>query len=114
MEKSRTIKEKQNDIVNKILVDCKIDIDSLFEKYKTSYEGISVVEVDDRIEEYGKNIVEIKNNNTIFHKLKEAFINPFNIVLTIVAIITFITDVVIASNKDYSTFILILSTILEN
>ena len=112
MEKSRTIKEKQNDIVNKILVDCKIDIDSLFEKYKTSYEGISVVEVDDRIEEYGKNIVEIKNNNTIFHKIKEAFINPFNIVLTIVAIITFITDVVIASKKDYSTFILILSTIL--
>ena len=112
MEKSRTIKEKQNDIVNKILVDCKIDIDSLFEKYKTSYEGISVVEVDDRIEEYGKNIVEIKNNNTIFHKLKEAFINPFNIVLTIVAIITFITDIVIASKKDYSTFILILSTIL--
>ena len=112
MEKSRTIKEKQNDIVNKILEDCKIDVDTLFEKYKTSYEGISVVEVDDRIEEYGKNIVEIKNNNTIFHKLKEAFINPFNIVLTIVAIITFITDIVIASKKDYSTFILILSTIL--
>ena len=44
--------------------------------------------------------------------MKEAFINPFNIVLTIVAIITIITDVVIATNKDYATFILITSTIL--
>ena len=95
-----------------ILEDSKLNIDKLLKKYKTSLEGISVVDVDDRINKYGRNIIDIKDNNTIWHRLKEALINPFNIVLFIVAIITYITDVVMATQKDYATFILIVSTIL--
>ena len=55
-----------------------------------------------------RNIIDRKDNNTIWHRLKEALINPFNIVLFIVAIITYITDVVMATQKDYATFILII------
>ena len=95
-----------------IIEDSKLNIDKLLKKYKTSLEGISVVDVDDRINKYGRNIIDIKDNNTIWHRLKEALINPFNIVLFIVAIITYITDVVMATQKDYATFILIVSTIL--
>ena len=90
----------------------KLKLETLFKRYETSMDGISVAYIDDRLEKYGKNIIDIKDNNTIWHKLKEAFINPFNIVLMIVAIITFITDVVIATEKDYATFILIVSTVL--
>ena len=97
---------------NLLIENSKLKLDKLFKKYGTSQEGISITNIDDKLEEYGKNIIDIKDNNTIWHRLKEAFINPFNIVLTIVAIITFITDVVIATNKDYATFILITSTIL--
>ena len=111
MNRNQTI-PKKNNFENELLENSKLEISELLKKYNTSLEGISIVEVDDRIEEYGKNIIEIKNNNTLVHKLKEAFINPFNIVLTIVAIITFITDVIIATKKDYSTFILIVSTVL--
>ena len=35
-------------------------IPKLFKKYKTSLDGISVVEVEERMEEYGKNIIEKK------------------------------------------------------
>ena len=80
-------------------------------EYKTSYEGLSCVEIEEKQDEYGKNILDFKNNNTVFNRLKEAFINPFNIVLILVAIITFFTDVIIATNKDYLTFILIVSTV---
>lgn len=90
----------------------KLKLETLFKRYETSMDGISVAYIDDRLEKYGKNIIDIKDNNTIWHRLKEAFINPFNIVLTIVAIITFVTDVVIATEKDYATFILIVSTVL--
>ena len=96
----------------KIKENSKLNVDKLFKKYKTSLDGISVVEVEERMEEYGKNIIEIKDQNTVWRRIKEAFINPFNIVLMIVAIITFITDVVIATDKDYATFILIVSTVL--
>lgn len=96
---------------NSIKENSKLKIDKLLKKYNTSLNGISIVDVEEKIEKYGKNIIDIKNQNTIWHRLNEAFINPFNIVLMIVAVITFITDVIIATQKDYATFILIVSTI---
>ena len=110
--KKENITEKQKIVEKNLKENSNLELNKLFEKLRTSYAGISIVEVDDRIEEYGKNTIEIKNNNTIFHKLREAFINPFNIVLIVVAVITFITDVIIATKKDYATFILIISIIL--
>ena len=108
----KSVETKVNDISKILQENSTIEVDKLFEKYNTSLEGVSVVDVDDRLEEYGKNIIEIKDNNTLWHKIKEAFINPFNIVLSIVAAITFVTDVILASEKDYATFILIVSTVI--
>ena len=100
-------------ITEKLLKDdSKLSVDKLLKKYHTSLEGVSIVDVEDRLFKYGNNIIDIKNNNTIWNRLKEAFINPFNVVLMIVAIITFFTDVMIATKKDYATFILIVSIIL--
>lgn len=103
--------ENNYEIEKKLKEYSQMDKGQLFEKLQTSEEGISVVEVEERIEKYGENILDIRNNKTLFDRVKESFINPFNIVLIIVAIITFITDVVISANKDYATFILIISTI---
>ncbi len=100
-----------NEIEKKLKQYSQMDKKQLFKKLQTSEEGISIVEVEEKIQNYGKNVLDINNNNTLFDRLKEAFINPFNIVLIIVAIVTFMTDVVISSNKDYATFILIISTI---
>ena len=105
------ISENQKNTESLIKENSKLKIEKLLKNYNTSLEGISVVELDDRIEQYGKNIIDIKENNTILHRLKESIINPFNIVLLIVAAITFVTDVIIAEQKDYATFILIVSTI---
>ena len=111
-KENKSILEKQKTVEKSLRENSKKKLDKLFEELKTSINGVSIVEIEDRLEEYGKNTIEVKNNNTILHRLKEAFINPFNIVLIIVAIITLITDVVIASEKDYATFILITSIIL--
>lgn len=110
--KQNKIEERQKIIENNLKRYSNLKIEKLFEEYKTSYGGISIVEIDDRIEEYGKNLIDIKSNKTLLNRLKEAFINPFNIVLFLVAIITFITDVVISANKEYATLILVVSTII--
>lgn len=99
------------DIEKKLKEYSQMDKKQLFEKLQTSEEGISIVEIEEKIEKYGENILDISNKKTLFDRIKESFVNPFNIVLIIVAIITFITDVVISVNKDYATFILILGTI---
>ena len=80
-----------NNVKKKLEEASKLSVDKLFKKYKTSINGISVIDVENRIDTFGKNIIDIKEQKTIWHRLKEAFINPFNIVLTIVAIITFIS-----------------------
>ena len=85
--------------------------DEILHELDTSENGLSCIIIDEKQEEYGKNIIDINNNNTTFKRLKEAFINPFNIVLIIVAIVTFFTDVVFTANKDYLTFTLIISTV---
>ena len=102
----------ENSAVEKeILENSKLKLDKLYKKYETSKDGISVVEIEERIDKYGKNIIDVKDTNTLWHRIREAIINPFNIVLLIVATITFFTDVIIAEEKDYATFILILSTV---
>ena len=110
--KNKNTREKQIQVEEELIKNSKLSIEQLFTKFKTTSEGISLVDVEERIDEYGKNTIELKNENTIWHKLKEAFINPFNIVLMVVAIVTLFTDVVLSPKKDYATFILILGTIL--
>ncbi|MBQ3409399.1 MAG: magnesium-translocating P-type ATPase [Clostridia bacterium] len=90
----------------------KENMNELFKEFGTSENGLSVVEIEEKLNEYGKNSIELENNNTLFKKIKDAVINPFNIVLILVAIITFITDVIIPVQKDYATFVLIVSTII--
>ena len=63
-------------------------------EYKTSYEGLSCVEIEEKQDEYGKNILDFKNNNTVFNRLKEAFINPFNIVLILIVSTVFISAMI--------------------
>ena len=84
----------------------KMDKQNILKEYKTSSDGLSCIEIEEKQEEYGKNIIDIKNNKTLLNRLNEAFINPFNIVLILVAGVTFFTDVIISENKDYLTFIL--------
>ncbi len=89
----------------------KMDKQNILKEYKTSSDGLSCIEIEEKQEEYGKNIIDIKNNKTLLNRLNEAFINPFNIVLILVAGVTFFTDVIISENKDYLTFILIVGTV---
>lgn len=110
-KENKNVLEKQKIVEKELKENSKKKLEQLFEELRTSINGISIVELEDRLEESGKNTIEVKNENTILHRLKEAFINPFNIVLIIVAIITLFTDVVFSSQKDYATFILITTII---
>ena len=110
--KRENISERQKIVEQNLRANSKLEVKELFENFKTSYAGVSIVDIDDRLEKYGKNTIEIKNKNTLLHKVREAIINPFNIVLLIVAGITLCTDVIFSEKSDYATFILIISIIL--
>lgn len=87
-----------------------IPLDDLYAELNSSPNGLNPVDIDDIFEEHGKNIIISGKNNTKFARLLSSIINPFNIILLIIAIITFIFDVIIPSpgQKDYLTVIIII------
>ena len=104
--------KRQRKLEKNLIKDSYLTVDQLFGKYDTSYAGLDDEEVEERLDDYGLNTIEVENNHPVLNRLKDSIVNPFNIVLIVVAIITLATDVIFTNNKDYSTFILITSTIL--
>ena len=110
--KKNTENENQKQAEERLRRLSKVSKEELFAELKSSNNGLSIVDIDDLLDEYGKNIIDFEENHTLFSKIKDAIINPFNVVLIIVAIITFITDVVISPERDYATFLLIIGTVI--
>lgn len=78
----------------------------------TLYSGLTDEQAQERLEEFGPNIIVSGKQSSVFSRLAEAFVNPFNIVLFLIAAITFITDVLLSLRPDYATVIVILGLIL--
>nr|WP_242964869.1 magnesium-translocating P-type ATPase [Scatolibacter rhodanostii] len=73
--------------------------------------GLTSQEAENKQEEFGKNTITAGQKNTTLHRLREAVVNPFNIILILIAVITYFTDVVATSRPDYLTVIIILSLV---
>ncbi len=107
---------KKNYTTNKITTRNKFKISDyaqsdntvIIDHFKTRTEGLTSKEADSRLEEFGLNQISIGFRDTVWSRLFESIINPFSVILMVIAVITFITDVVISAQKDYFTFIIII------
>ena len=98
--------------VERELIDVsRLDDSQLFAKYQTEADGLNQVEAAERLEEYGKNIIDVSNENSLLSRIRDAVVNPFNIVLMIVAVVTLITDVILADQPNPATFIMLILVI---
>ncbi|MDL2211425.1 magnesium-translocating P-type ATPase [Erysipelotrichaceae bacterium OttesenSCG-928-M19] len=82
--------------------------------YSTSLDGLNKNQVLERQANDGKNIIVYSKGNSIFNKLFKAFINPFTIVLLILASVSFFTDYLLVSEaqKDLTAIIIIVTMVL--
>ncbi|MBP5775371.1 MAG: HAD-IC family P-type ATPase, partial [Clostridiales bacterium] len=111
------MKKKENNVkqaeVEKTLLELSsLEQKALFEKYKTDEDGLDPVQAADRLDEYGRNIIDFGKEKSLAVRIKDAIINPFNIVLLVVALITFITDVVMADEPSFATFAMLVAVII--
>ena len=83
-------------------------------QYDTDFEGYDEDKVDEMRDQYGANILTKQKKVTIFHKIREAFINPFTIVLFVLAALSFTTDVVYPApgEKDPTAVIIVVTMVL--
>lgn len=88
------------------------DLRRLYADLDTGPDGLTAQQVQEKLEAHGPNVITTGIRNTTLHRLREAVVNPFNIVLLVIAVVTFITDVVIAPEPDFLTVAIILALVL--
>lgn len=80
----------------------------------TLHSGLTDEQAEERLEEFGENVIASGEQSSFLSRLTEAFINPFNIVLFLVAAITFITDVMLSARPDWATVLVIIGLVLTS
>ncbi len=102
------------------LIDCCIkkyayrEVSQIYQELEISGEGLSQSQAELMREKYGINSFSQRRNDTMLRLLRRAFINPFNIILLVLGIISLATDVVLVSNfaRNATTAVIIFSMIL--
>ena len=90
------------------------EVSQIYQDIGASPDGLSHEQVEAMREKYGANSFAEQKNDTMIRRLRRAFINPFNIILFILGIISLVTDVFLVSNftRNATTAIIIFSMIL--
>ena len=102
-------------IAHQRVLDCAyIDIDTLYHDFHIPQQGYNEKQVEESRIQYGKNVLSGRASDTALYRLRRAFINPFTIILFVLAAVSFLTDVVLASNfsRNITTSVIILCMLL--
>lgn len=107
-KKSTTMIQRKNDCENILRSFAFCSEQELFSQLDSTPKGITGEKSEEKLEEFGFNEIITGKDKGTLGRLIDSFINPFNIVLLIIALITFITDVVISQQRDYTTVTIIM------
>lgn len=80
----------------------------------TSHSGLNEAGVELMRQRYGSNRVTHGKRDSLFKKIWDAFVNPFTAILFVLAMVSFVTDVVMPASgeKDAMTVIIILAMVI--
>jgi Mg2+-importing ATPase len=107
----RQIQKNKHDTELKLRSYTFLTAEELFARLSATQVGLTSEEAEKRQDQFGKNVITVGNKNTVLHRLREATINPFNVILLLIAVITYFTDVVASSKPDYLTVSIILALV---
>ena len=112
-------KRTEQKVINEVLMNerliraSKMSSENLLKEMGTSLSGYSDKEVERRIDKYGENVISHEKGDSVFKRLFESFVNPFTVVLFILAIISTFTDIILPAPSDryYSTVVIIVTMV---
>lgn len=90
------------------------DIDTLCRDLHITPDGYTDDQAGESRERYGGNVLAGRAADTVLYRLRRAFVNPLALVLLALAVISFVTDVLLASNfsRNMTTPAIILGMLL--
>ena len=90
------------------------EVDQVLNDLGLSPDGLSPGQVEQNRVRYGSNTISDRAADTIPFRLRRAFVNPFTVILFVLTLISFVTDVVLASNfsRNVTTVLIMLCMLL--
>ncbi len=115
---STQIQKNRNDTEKKLRTYAFLEKENLLSSLSASMTGLTNEEALERQNEFGANVITAGNKDTTLHRLREAVINPFNVILLVIAAVNYFTDVIASSRPDYLTvsiiiFLVIVSSLIS-
>lgn len=82
--------------------------------YKSSFRGLTEEQVEENRDLYGENIIAKGQEDSILKKIYESIINPFTVILLVIALVSLVTNVWLAKpgEEDPTTSIIIVVLVL--
>ena len=108
-------KMKQGFYINKRISEfSQVSVESVLKLFRSSEMGLSYEDVEENRRKYGSNHEIEYPDDSVFSRLKKSFINPFSIVLLILAVISFFTDILLPDNfkTSFPSVFIILAMLL--
>ena len=107
-------KAKIEQAKKKLLQASSLDVETLLFEYKASYNGFDEEEVETMREEHGENVITHNKGDSLLKRLFEAFVNPFTIVLFVLALISLFTDVIFTEKgeNDATAVIIVVAMVI--
>ena len=82
--------------------------------YKSSFRGLTEEQVEENRDLYGENIITKGQEDSILKKIYESIINPFTVILLVIALVSLVTNVWLAKpgEEDPTTSVIIVVLVL--
>lgn len=89
-----------------------MSMDEVYNELETKPGGMDTKEAEERLDENGPNVITGRKTKGPMRRLLDALVNPFNLVLLFVAVVSGITEAVVPGDSDYSTVIIIVALVV--
>lgn len=89
-------------------------LETTLTRYKTHLDGLKEDQVEENRDLFGENVITKGQEDSIIKKIYESIINPFTVILLVIALVSFITNVWLAKpgEEDPTTSIIIVTLVL--
>ena len=88
--------------------------DQMVQELHINARGLTEEQAASQRQKYGNNVPSTKNQDTVLHCIRRAFVNPFSTILFFLGLISFVTDVLLSNGyqKNLTTVLIIFSMLI--
>ena len=106
--------ERRNERDNRLIYAAEQEMDIVYRTYHSSAHGLSPDSIEEARDTYGDNNITYEQKESLFQRIIQAFVNPFTVVLFVLAAISYFMDVVMAAPGESNpiTVVIIMTMVL--